>query len=248
MSKLYVVSVGRNAGKFVLDCAKSVAEQSLKPERHIFVDDLSDDDTRVHLKDLSQKEGVEVIFNTERKYRARNIYESAISKEPEDIICLVDSDDWINEPSALEEIKELYSSHSRLEFLYTNYIFSTGERGNNQAIPNKDWNPYTSPWITSHMCTFKTKALKRVEVSNFLDEGGEWFKMATDHALTLPMLYKSREKHGDYSAVRFLDRPFYCYLFEGNPSKPRTGPKGQELSRMAVANSTYIKQRGYVDN
>jgi len=248
MSKLYVVSVGRNAGKFVLNCVKSVANQTLKPDSHILVDDISDDDTRLYLKSLPTNGLTEVIFNTERKYRAKNIYDNAINKNSEDIICIVDSDDWLNEVTALEEIKEVYDKTPNLEFVYTNYIFSSGERGNNQAIPDSNWNPYTGQWITSHMCTFKVKALERVNVSNFLGSDGNWFKMATDHALTLPMLYKSREKHGDYSAVKFLDRALYCYLFEGNPAKPRTGPKGEELGRVAGTNSSYIKQRGYVSN
>ena len=140
MSKLYVVSVGRNAGKFVLNCVKSVAKQTLKPDSHILVDDISDDDTRLYLKSLPTNGLTEVIFNTERKYRAKNIYDNAINKNSEDIICIVDNDDWLNQVTALEEIKEIYSKSQNLEFVYTNYIFSSGERGNNQAIPDKNWN------------------------------------------------------------------------------------------------------------
>ena len=72
MSKLYVVSTGRNASKFVLNCVQSVKKQTLKPERHIVIDDMSDDDTRMYLDRVARfDKNVEVIFNTERKYRLK---------------------------------------------------------------------------------------------------------------------------------------------------------------------------------
>ena len=75
MSDIYVVSTGRNANKFVLKCVQSVKSQTLKPKKHIIIDDLSDDDTRMYLERISNfVDNVEVILNTDRKYRLKNIY------------------------------------------------------------------------------------------------------------------------------------------------------------------------------
>ena len=92
MSDLYVVSTGRNASKFVLKCIQSVKDQTFQPKSHIIIDDISDDDTRLYLERIKNiDENIEVIFNTERKYRLKNIYENSVNKNPDDIICIVDS-------------------------------------------------------------------------------------------------------------------------------------------------------------
>ena len=97
------------------------------------------------------------------------------------------------------------------------------------------------------MSTFKAKAIKDIPIGNFLDWNNEWFQIATDHALTLPILHKLRTRDGDYSAVGFIPEVLYMHTFYGNPSKPRSGTlEADSRSRMAVKCSTYIKQRGYV--
>ena len=50
MSKVHVVSPGRNAGNFILNCVESVERQTLTPDSHIIIDDVSDDHTVEILK------------------------------------------------------------------------------------------------------------------------------------------------------------------------------------------------------
>ena len=70
--------------------------QTVKPKSHIVIDDISDDDTVSYLEtSIKDIESIEIKINEERKYRLKNIYENVIDKEPEDIICIVDSDDWL---------------------------------------------------------------------------------------------------------------------------------------------------------
>ena len=45
MSKIHVVSPGRNPSKAILNCVESVQRQTLQPESHTLIDDISDDDT-----------------------------------------------------------------------------------------------------------------------------------------------------------------------------------------------------------
>jgi glycosyltransferase involved in cell wall biosynthesis len=248
MSDIYVVSTGRNASEHVKSCVESVMSQTLQPRKHILIDDISDDDTLAHLEPYQNSKNLQIVINKERKYRLKNIYETAIDKNPEDIICIVDSDDWLARNNALEIIKNTYDNDEKLEYVYSRYALTHGELGCSREIPNTDWSPYKSPWITSHMSTFKVKALKDIPIENFLDWNNEWFQIATDHALTLPILHRLRTRDGDYSAVRFIPEVLYMHTFYGNPSKPRSGtPEADKRSRMAVKCSTYIKQRGYIN-
>jgi len=249
MSDLYVISTGRNANKYVKNCIESVRRQTLKPTKHILIDDISDDDTVKYIAEYQDQDigNLEIIINEERKYRLKNIYESVIDRDPEDIICIVDSDDWLARDGALMSVKNKYESDEKLEYVYSRYLLTHGDMGCSAPIPDSNWDPYGRGWITSHMSTFKAKALKEIPIDNFLDWNGEWFKIATDHALTLPILYRLRQRDGDYSAVGFVDEPLYMHTFYGNPSKPRSGTsEADDRAKLAVKCSTYIKHRGYV--
>ena len=43
MNKIHVISAGRNAGKFITYCIDSVQRQTLQPDSHTVIDDISDD-------------------------------------------------------------------------------------------------------------------------------------------------------------------------------------------------------------
>tara|TARA_Y100000310_G_scaffold33390_2_gene31587 strand:- start:364 stop:1110 length:747 start_codon:yes stop_codon:yes gene_type:complete len=248
MNDICVISTGRNANKFVVNCINSVLTQTIKPKFHTVIDDISDDDTVSYLDRYEGLAGIDIKINEERKYRLRNIYENAIDKNPEDIICIVDSDDWLGKKTALETIKNAYENNNKLEYVYSRYSLTQGEPGCSSPIPNDNWNPYSGAWITSHMSTFKVKALREISVDNFLDWNGEWFKIATDHAMTLPILYRLWKRDNGYSAVGFIDEPLYIHTYHGNPSKPRSGtPAADARAALAVKCSTYIKQRGYIE-
>ena len=55
MSKIHVVSTGRNPSKAILNCVESVQRQTLQPESHTLIDDISDDDTSDLLDKISNK-------------------------------------------------------------------------------------------------------------------------------------------------------------------------------------------------
>jgi len=248
VSKLYVVSTGRNASKFVLNCVQSVKKQTLKPERHIVIDDMSDDDTRMYLDRVARfDKNVEVIFNTERKYRLKNIWENSVNKDPEDLICIVDSDDWLANNDALKTIKDTYDQNPKYEYVYSKLKLSHGELGGSKPIPSDNWDPYKNIWITSHICTFKAKALQRIPISNFLDWDGNWFQIATDHAQILPMLYNLWKRDGDYSSVGFIDEVLYVYQFLENENKSRFDEEGQKRAQFSIQCANFIKQRGYLE-
>ena len=250
MSKIHVVSPGRNPSKAILNCVESVQRQTLQPESHTLIDDISDDDTPAILAKISEKNisNVKIVQNTKRQYRLRNIYDHSINKDPEDIICIVDTDDWLAVKNALVKIKETYETNVKLEYVYSNFRMSHDTTpGLSRAIPSNDWDPYKEKWITSHMCTFKVKALKAIPIANFLDWNGNWCRMGTDHALAMPLLHTLRTRDGDYSAVKHISDILYVYHFYNNPSKPRFGPMGDKLGNDANRNAEFIRQRGYIE-
>ena len=258
MSNIHVISPGRNPGGWaVRNCIESVKRQTLQPASHVVIDDISDDDAPGVLKTFHNRKDIpylKIVHNTERKYRLKNIYDHSITKDPEDIICIVDSDDWIAKEKALLEIKQTYESNSKLEYAYSNFRCSCEEapgQGDGPSdtidrnIPSSDWDPYKAGWITSHMCTFKVKALRAIPTANFLDWNGNWFRMATDHALAMPLLTTLRKRDGDYSAVKHINKVYYVYHW---CSRYRGQDGGHDpLAEEAGKCAQFIRQRGYIE-
>jgi glycosyltransferase involved in cell wall biosynthesis len=249
MSKIHIISPGRNPSVAVRNCIESVRRQTLLPASHTVIDDISDDDTPEILKEIEKQNisYLKIVQNTDRKYRLKNIYDHSITKDPEDIICIVDSDDWLATKVALAKIKETYDSDIKLEYVYSNFRMSHDTApGLSREIPSNDWDPYKDTWITSHMSTFKVKALTAIPIDNFLDWDGNWFRMGTDHACILPLLYMLRQRDGDYSAVKHIANILYVYHFHGNPGMPRVGPIADYHADLALKGSNYIRKRGFI--
>jgi glycosyltransferase involved in cell wall biosynthesis len=252
MPKLRVFSPSFNSHRFCVNCIDSVASQSKLPDEHFFIDDASTDDTRQWLgkhfermkNNAAEKYELNIVASNSRKWKLQNLYEYAIRCEPEDVICVLDGDDWLNDSSTLQKVWDEYQD-PEVDYVYTNWKYShSGELGISKQIP-EDFDPYSGPWVTSAMSTFRVKQFLKIPIVNFFRWDYKWFTMGCDQAYVLPILHQIlREKEGR-SKIKFIDEPLYTYQFTENPSKPRNQNDGG--MRMDAHNSvTFIKGRGYV--
>ena len=251
MNNLYVVSCQRNANVFSNNCLSSVQQQSEKVKEHIFIDDVSSDNTVECVSSFierSSSSNIRFIKNTHRKYRLKNIKDAVYSiDDPEGIVLLLDGDDWFSTTEATKIVKSAYDQNSDLEYVYTNWMFShNNQLGISRMIPSEDWCAYRDPWITSAMATFKVKTFKSIPESNFLDAQGDYFKMGTDHAYVLPITHILKKKYQDYRAVGFIDLPLYVYQFVENEKRRRVDKEGQWEKSEAHNASSYIRKRGFL--
>ena len=252
-NEVYVISCAYKANRFASNCILSVANQTVLPTKHIYIDDMSDDNnatsqTAFQVIKSNNYEHVELIVNDHRKHRLKNIHD-AIEKiqNPEAIIMLLDGDDWFSTDNAIETVAQAYSNHSKLEYVYTNWMYSHNrELGISRHIPSTNFDPYKDEWVTSAMATFKVKTFKRIPKGNFFDWEGSWIKMGTDQAYILPILHMLKERDGDFSSVGFLDFPFYVYQFVENTGRLRSDSFGQYYKDLAHKTSLFIRDRGFV--
>ena len=251
---IYVISCAYKANKFAINCIESVSQQTVRPFKHFYIDDMSDDENKTidsakKIVDINNYKHVTLITNTVRKHRLKNIND-IIEKidDPEAVVMLLDGDDWFSVKNVIETVKQAYESDQKLEYVYTNWMYSHNNQiGISREIPNKDFNGYKDPWITSAMATFKVKTFKRIPKQNFLDWKSDWIKMGTDQAYILPMLHMLRKRDGDYSAVKFLNYPFYVYQFIENTGRPRSDSFGEYYKNLAHKTSIFIRERGFVN-
>jgi glycosyltransferase involved in cell wall biosynthesis len=223
--------------------------QDVKPKLHYYIDDGSTDDTRKYLSDNLDKfpSNTKVVFSDNRNFKLKNLYDFVQVLNDDDIVCVLDGDDWLYHSGVLSKIVKEYENPN-VDYVYTNWLYShNNEIGISKPIPESSWDPYQGQWITSAMSTFRVRAFNSINKENFLRWDGEWFTMACDQAYVLPILWNLKKRDGDYSAVRFINEPLYVYQFAENPSKLRYGIDNSERAKDAHDSSTFIRQRGYVD-
>ena len=243
--KTCVISCQRNANKFSQHCISSVAQQTVLPDSHIFIDDVSDDGTREFLSQI-KLDHLKVILNDERKYRLKNIYDAVNTLDDDAVVFLLDGDDWLAYTNAIERVLKEYEQ-DHVEYVYTNWQYSHAPIvGISKPIPGSDWDPYSSPWITSAMGTFRARWFKQIPLPNFLDSAGEFFKMGTDQAYILPMLHMLKTRDGDYSGARFMNEPMYVYQFAENEMRRRIDDEGVWERETASSSSQLIRSRGFL--
>ena len=138
--------------------------------------------------------------NSNKKYALENIVQTIDSIEDindEDIIILLDGDDWLSSENVLSHLEFIYSNSDCL-MTYGSYAFFPFKRKGIEPSPYSklviDNNLYRKDgWRASHLRTFKYKLWKKLNYED-LKINGEYLKYAYDQAIMLPFLEMSREK------------------------------------------------------
>jgi hypothetical protein len=176
--------------------------------------------------------------------------------DPEDIIVSLDGDDWFNRADALQLIADTYGQHDcwlTYGSWVTNRLNECGEMW--PAYPEgttnfREW--ITSgvragalPWPATAVRTWKRWLWRRIPDADFRDESGEYFRVAEDRAIMLPllemagterakhiaeplMMYNQSSAHPELEAeavknVRLIHgRPHYSKIAAPGPLRPRT--------------------------
>jgi len=255
MAKIKVFSPSYNSNVFCVNNINSVIAQTHGADEHYYIDDRSEEESVNILKKVRElaalnkdtKKNLKISFNKDRKYKLLNLYEYVSLCDDDDIICVLDGDDWLCENNVLEKIYDQYKNHNA-RYVYTNWKYSHNEEvGISRKIPSNEWDPYKDQWVTSAMSTFRAAEFKKIPLTNFLRWDNEWFSMGCDQAYVLPILWNIKKETGGYGSVKFIDEPLYVYQFLENPLKSRGTDDGG--MRIDAHNSvTFIRERGYVED
>jgi len=103
-----------------------------------------------------------------------------------------------------------------------------------KPIP-KNVDPYSWPWCSSHLRTFKASLLRDIPDSNFKNTKGEWFKRGYDQALMLPLLKKSKSRN-------YIDKVCYQYNIESVSMPERSWEEMDQISTINL-----VRARGFMD-
>tara|TARA_R110000824_G_scaffold335251_1_gene521810 strand:+ start:6777 stop:8393 length:1617 start_codon:yes stop_codon:yes gene_type:complete len=183
-----------NAENWIDKCINSLKVQNNTNFKCYLVDDQSTDSTFEIVSSLvSDDPRFELKKSDKKTYALGNISKtiSRIKCDDEDVIILLDGDDWLASSYTLDTLAEAYDKKCLMT--YGSYVYNpSGIRGVEPSDYPEDVvknNTYREDdWRASHLRSFKFKLWKKLDDNDLKDEKGEYFKMAYDQAVMLPLL------------------------------------------------------------
>jgi len=142
--KIHLFITHYNSIQYLQKCLTSIFSQTVSiPFQAVLVDDATFEPYIIDLlSDWSKKEPerLVIIRNTEHLGKGVNLFKclDAANCEPEDIICVLDGDDWLASPYSLQTVVECYQT-KKCWVTYGSYRCSNG---------NLDY--FTTPLKTEH--------------------------------------------------------------------------------------------------
>lgn len=217
-----------NAEKYIKNCIRTLKSQIDMDFKVFIIDDVSTDNTVEIIKKLiGDDTRFNLISNTEKKFKLRNLNDLISTFDDNDIVIELDGDDFLLNSDVVSDIRKVYSDKdvwlTNGSFVYTNGNSGFSSKCNPNTV-RKD------SFTFSHLRTWKTFLWKSIPKDYLTDDNGEFFKSAADVAYTFSLLELAGEEN-----YRFLPKSYYVYNAESpyNDHKPgsATGGGFQEQQR-----------------
>lgn len=202
MNKFIVVVPFWNAEKWIDKSLKSLKLQNYTNFKCIVADDCSTDNSvNVAKKIIGNDQRFKIVSSEKNLGPLGNAYEAALihsEAKDDDIIVILDGDDFLFSPDSLAILNDAYSQFD-CWMTYGSYVnLSNKQRGKfSKKIPKQiiDDNSFrNNEWCTSHLRSYKVRLLKNIDKQDLLDDSGNYFKAAGDLALMFPLLELSGHK------------------------------------------------------
>ena len=155
--KIKIISTFWNCSDYIVDCIKSVKNQTYKDFEMYLIDDMSNDNTIEKIRnEVHGEHRFKLIINTQKKYKLKNLDDLILDEDlmhDEDIIVELDGDDRLYDENVLDKIFQKYKYNSDLWITNGSFIYSNGNLGFSSKV-----NPFTirkDVFTFSHLRTWK---------------------------------------------------------------------------------------------
>ena len=237
--KYIIVIPFYNVEGYIHQCIQSVKVQKHKNFKCILIDDMSTDNTVDIIKKLIRDDSRFVLKQNEEKcYALKNIYNALESDDiaGEDIVVLLDGDDWLSSRSTLSALNSVYNEDYLVTYgSYIMYPFGViGPEPSEYPENIIKNNLYREDkWRASHLRTFKHHLWSRIEIEDLKDEEGRFYDVTYDQAIMLPLLEMAGNR------VKYIDSVLHVY----NKENPLNVDKIKTMKQVETAKSIRAKSR-----
>src|SRR2546430_4847457 len=229
MKKIAVVIPSYNNCLWYKCNLSSLYTQDYENFRAIYIDDCSSDRTGklvekcISANNLGNR--IQLIHNPVRIGALESLYNVIHSCEDNEIIVILDGDDWFAHNGALKKLDIMYSDPN-CWMTYGQYIsWPDNMSGYSRQIPSHviDSNNFRGyEWCASHLRSFYAWLFKMIKKADLISPDGTFYPMAWDQAIMFPML----EMAGH--CAKFISDILYIY----NAANPISDSKvNRELQR-----------------
>ena len=192
-----------NVQKWIEKSLESILLQNYSNYECIIIDDSSTDRSFELAENLVKKnKKFKLIRNSKNIGSLKNTYKGIIeystNLKNDDIIAILDGDDFFYAKDSLYKLNSFYSK-SKCWMTYGSYItLSNKKRGKhakrvpNYVVENNFFREYK--WSTSALRSYKAFLVKKLDVKDLMDEKGFFFKSSGDLAMMFPLLEMSGHK------------------------------------------------------
>ena len=190
-----------NVENYISKCIQSVKLQNYDKFECFLVDDQSSDNSyEVAKLAIDEDSRFHLVRSSEKKYALGNIAKAIENAKcsDNDVIILLDGDDWLASTNVLSTLAETYD-HEDCLLTYGSYVYDPyGRRGvepskyPSEVIENNSFRK--DRWRASHLRSFKYLIWDKLNHDDLKDAKGGYYKMAYDQAIMLPLLEMSAER------------------------------------------------------
>ena len=199
----------RNIRDFILPCVKSLLGQSNENWIAIFCDDASTDGTCDIIPTDSR---FTIRKNPIRLTALPNIHNGIVESnlQDNDVICILDGDDFLIRPDAIDILDGLYQDSTLLT--YGQYVWPNMQAGHCKPYTREEFLKLRQGgYWASHIRTFKYKLYKELlnqdpELSCYKNNNGEFYTITYDVAIMTPLM-----EIAGFDRVKFNPIPVYYY-------------------------------------
>jgi glycosyltransferase involved in cell wall biosynthesis len=225
-----------NNSAFVEKNLRSVFAQNYKNYRVIYIDDHSADDTHLKAKkiiaELQQSQRTHLIRNEQNLGALANLYNAIHSCQDQEIIVLVDGDDFLAHEQVLSILNQAYQDPS-VWMTYGNFLdypaysqYPVRCKEISEGVIRRN-SFRKQEWVATHLRTFYASLFKKIALRDLVYRG-RFFPMGWDLAFMLPLL----EMSGPH--VKFIKEILYLYNRNNPISDHRVNFSFQQECALAV--------------
>jgi glycosyltransferase involved in cell wall biosynthesis len=217
MKKIAVVIPSYNNCQWYKNNLSSLYNQDYDNFRAIYIDDCSSDGTgelvEKFIADNNLTTRIQLICNPVQVGALQNLYNVIYSCDDDEIIVILDGDDWLAHNGVLKTLNAVYSD-SNCWLTYGQYIsWPYNTPGYSRQIPSHIIEANTVreyEWCASHLRSFYTWLFKMIKKEDLISPYGTFYPMAWDQAIMFPMLEMAGHR------AKFIADVLYIYN-EANP-------------------------------
>lgn len=212
MTEVHVLIPSFNCTRWIERCLRSVHSQDVQPAQVLVIDDASTDPAYAPLAEgLCDELGWGYHRNPKNRKCPYNLRFGIdlLSPGPEDVIFLLDGDDFLPQ-RALSRIIDVYTD-PEVWLTYGNYQPHPRNTGQtlayaypSEVIRARSFR--TASACFNHPLTFRKFLWDEITDEDLQTSDGRWFTGGYDMVIMSPMLEMSAPGH-----YRFLDETLYCY-------------------------------------